>query len=293
MRKYGAGLQPVGRHRQALSNRTLPTTTPIRERYGPSIRRQRRCSAAAAARRRRHHRHHRRCCRCCRCCHVGIRRRRRGGKLRIGAGRATLHAARQPTHAAANWSVHSPVRCAAAALPAARQRSTAATADTRSSVDVGLAVVGPRLAVLFFVEHQLVVRVVTVIKVSRRILGWHLNCDSTREDRCGESQASVDVDGCAGRILTTGKRRARTASAACQGTRQSSARHGVSARCAAYRLARLHPDRMPCCTRRRRRMRSLAVIKSTTSREELQEGDNNPSEQCAGEFLSRRASGRP
>ena len=35
------------------------------------------------------------------------------------------------------------------------------------------------------------------------------------------------------------------------------------------------------------------MIKSTTSREELQEGDNNPSEQCAGEFLSRRASGRP
>jgi hypothetical protein len=61
--------------------------------------------------------------------------------------------------------VHSPVRCAAAALPAARQRSTAAPADTRSSVDVGLAVVGPRLAVLFFVEHQLVVRVVIVIKV--------------------------------------------------------------------------------------------------------------------------------
>ena len=159
---------------------------------------------------------------------------------------------------------------------------------------------GPGLAILVIIEHRLVVCVVAVVKVAMvllkgasRTLCWHLNCDSTREDRCGESQASVDVDGCAGRIRTTGKRRARTASAACQGTRQSSARHGVSARCAAYRLTRLNPDRMPCCTRRRRRMRSLAVIKSTTSREELQEGDNNPSEQCAGEFLSRHPSGRP
>ena len=32
------------------------------------------------------------------------------------------------------------------------------------------------------------------------------------------------------------------------------------------------------------------VIKSTTSREELQEGDDSPSEQSAGEFLSRHPS---
>ena len=95
-------------------------------------------------------------------------------------------------------------------------------------VDLGLAVVDPAgLAVLVFGERRLVVRVVAVVAV----VAARISTATARAmtDVVSRGHPSTSTDGCAGRILTTGKRRAFTASAACQGTRRCSARHTGSA----------------------------------------------------------------